>query len=228
MYPYYRRGMQLSANDIGAAQQLYGLPDATPAPISAPPAHSSTPLSITLNPVSPPGVAAQTTVTGTVAGGVPPLALQYQTDRGYSGKIAAENPGTWSATGVNLVPGANTITVTAFDSAHQTASQSEVVTRTAAVTGGGTTPLSVLITAPSSAVSTARVATISVGGTSAGGTGITQVTWQTSTGASGTADGTDHWLASRIPLLTGTNTIVIRAFDARGVNAWAAAVVVRP
>ena len=90
MYPYYRRGMQLSANDIGAAQQLYGLPSETPAPISTSPVRPANPLSITLNPVSPPGQAAQMTVSGTVAGGVPPLALQYQTDRGYSGKITRE------------------------------------------------------------------------------------------------------------------------------------------
>ena len=128
---------------------------------------------------------------------------------------------------MNLVTGANTITVTAFDSAHQTASQSQVVNRAVPASSAAPTPLAVLITSPSSAVTTSKAATISVGGTSSGGTGITDVTWQTSTGASGTADGTDHWLASRIPLLTGTNTIVIRAFDARGVSALAAAVVVR-
>ena len=36
MYPYYRRGMQLSANDIGAARQLYGAP-AVVAPIEQAP-----------------------------------------------------------------------------------------------------------------------------------------------------------------------------------------------
>jgi hypothetical protein len=196
-------------------------------PVSAP-VQSATPLSLKLDPAPAPDEAAQTTVTGTVSGGVPPLAVQYQTDHGYSGKVILGNAGTWSATGVGLVTGANTVTVTAFDSARQSASQSEVINRAAAVSSAGTAPLRVAITSPSSAVTTAKAATISVSGTASGGTGITQITWQSSTGATGTADGAGHWLASNIPLLTGTNTIVIRAFDARGASAWAAAVVVHP
>ncbi len=35
MYPYYRRGMQLSAHDIGAVQTLYGAPGAAPAQAGA-------------------------------------------------------------------------------------------------------------------------------------------------------------------------------------------------
>ncbi len=34
MYPYYQRGMQLSKNDIGAAQQLYGVPGGSSGSIS--------------------------------------------------------------------------------------------------------------------------------------------------------------------------------------------------
>jgi hypothetical protein len=230
MYPYYRRGMQLSANDIGAAQTLYGAPAVgSSAPITAAPVSSTTPLTLTLNAVSPPGQAAQTAISGSVTGGVPPLSLQYQTDHGYSGKVTAGNSGTWSAAGVPLATGANTVTVTALDSAQHAASQSEVITRTAtAAPSTGTAPVSIVITAPSSAVTTVKGAILSVAGTSSGGTGITQVTWQTSSGTAGTASGTDHWLASNIPLLTGTNTIVIRAFDAKGSTAWAAVVAVRP
>jgi hypothetical protein len=77
-------------------------------------------------------------------------------------------------------------------------------------------------------VTTENAATVSVGGTSAGGNGITQITWQTSTGASGTAVGTTQWLASNIPLLVGTNTIVVRTFDVAGASAWASVVVTRP
>ena len=133
----------------------------------------------------------------------------------------------WTAAGVGLVTGTNTVTVTAFDSSRQTASQSEVVSRTAPPSSAITTPVTVHITSPASAVTTAKSATISVSGTFSGGAGVTQVTWQSSTGATGTAAGTSLWLASNIPLLTGTNTIVIRASDARGATAWAAVVVVR-
>jgi hypothetical protein len=236
MYPYYRRGMQLSANDIGAARQLYGSfigAPASAAPITVAPVNSVvsvnavSPLSLILNPIPPPGVAAQTAIGGTVSGGVGLVAVQYQTDHGYSGKAVVTSSGIWTAAGVVLVTGTNNVTVTAFDSANHTVSQTTAVTRSAASSSAATTPISVLITSPSSAVSTAKGATVSVGGTSAGGAGITRVTWQTSTGGAGTAVGTDPWLASNIPLFTGTNTIVIRAFDATGASAWASAVVVR-
>jgi hypothetical protein len=74
---------------------------------------------------------------------------------------------------------------------------------------------------------TTGAATLSLAGTASGGAGIVKVTWQTSTGSTGTASGTAHWITSSIPLLVGTNTIVVRAYDANGANAWAAVVAVR-
>jgi hypothetical protein len=234
MYPYYQRGMQLSKNDIGAAQQLYGVPGSAAVPVAAPittapimiaPVSSTDPLSLTLNPISAP--AAQTAIAGTVSGGVGTVTVQYQTDHGYSGK-ATVSSGTWSAAGVTLVIGTNNITVTAFDSASHTASQTETVTVAAASSSAASAPLFIRIVSPSSSVTTNNAAMVSVGGTSAGGNGITQITWQTSTGASGTAIGTTQWLASNIPLLVGTNTIIVRTFDVAGTMAWATVVVVRP
>jgi hypothetical protein len=254
MYPYYHRGAQLSANDIGAARELYGVPGnvapsaetapqtpvtvtttiapapapvPAPAPAPAPVPTPAKPLSLTLNAVPSPGAATQTSISGTVVGGVAPLTVQFQTDKGYTGKASVSASGTWSAAGVALVAGSNTITVTAFDSSHQTISQSEQVNRTASAPTAAAGPVRVQITSPSAAVSTAKGTTVSVGGAASGGVGITQVTWQTSTGQSGTADGTDHWLATNIPLMTGTNTVLIRAYDAAGASAWASVVVVR-
>jgi hypothetical protein len=231
MYPYYQRGMELSKNDIGAAQQLYGVPNGAPAaaaPITAAPLQSSSTLSLTFNPISAPGQAPETAIAGTFSGGTGTVTVQYQTDHGYTGKAAVESSGTWNATGVTLVVGTNNITVTAFDSANHTASQTEAVTVTAAPSSAVTAPLSIKIVSPSSAVTTENAASVSVGGTSAGGNGITQITWQTSNGASGTAVGTSQWLASNIPLLVGTNTIVVRSFDVAGASVWASVDVVRP
>jgi hypothetical protein len=230
MYPYYKRGMPLSANDMGAAQALYGAPANAPEPpaaISAPPAPlpSPVPLSLTLNPVTPPGQASQLTLSGTVSGGAPPLSLQYQTDHGYSGKAAVGSSGLWTASGVGLVTGSNTITVTAYDAAQKTASQSATVTRIAATPVG--TPVSVRITTPAAAVAATASGTIALAGTASGGAGITQVIWQTPAGATGPATGTDHWLANNIPLLTGTNTVVVRAYDSTGSMGWATEIVVR-
>jgi hypothetical protein len=236
MYPYYQRGVPLSKNDIGAAQQLYGvlnsaapvtLAPVTLAPVTVAPVNSTSPLSLTLNPIPAPAQASQIAIAGTVSGGVGTVTVQYQTDHGYSGK-ATVSAGTWNATGVTLVVGTNNITVTAFDSANHTVSHTETVTVTAPAASSSTAPLSIRITSPSSTVTTENAATVSVGGTSVGGNGITQITWQTSTGASGTAVGTTQWLASSIPLLVGTNTIVVRTFDAAGASAWASVVVTRP
>jgi hypothetical protein len=41
------------------------------------------------------------------------------------------------------------------------------------------------------------------------------------------ATGTNHWLAAGVPLLRGTNTIVVRVWDEKGSTAWASAVVIR-
>jgi hypothetical protein len=183
---------------------------------------------LTLNPISAPAQAGTIEIGGTVSGGTGPVTVQYQTDHGYSGKATVGTSGTWSATGVTLVTRTNNITVTAFDSASHTASQTESVTVAAASSSVATAPLSIRIVSPSASVTTDNATTISVGGTSGGGNGITQITWQTSAGASGTAVGTSQWLASNIPLLVGTNTIFVRSYDVAGASAWASVVVVRP
>jgi hypothetical protein len=227
MYPYYRRGMQLSARDIGAAQALYGAPGLNPpVPISAAPLPSPVPLNLVLNTVPPPGQAVQISLSGTISGGAAPVTIQWQTDHGYSGKATAGIGGTWTAAGITLATGANIVTISAVDSAHQTVTQSVSITRlqTAPVSGGA--PVSISISTPSSAVFSTGNTTISLAGTAAGGTGITQVTWQTSSGARGNATGADRWIAANIPLLTGTNTIIVHAVDAKGASAWASVVVV--
>jgi hypothetical protein len=225
MYPYYRRNAQLSANDIGAIQGLYGKPNAPPPP--APPVTTTpppSPLSLTLNAISSPGQSPQVSIAGSFSGGVPPITVQWQNDRGYTGKGTAAS-GAWSASGITLVTGSNTLTVTAVDSARHTVSQSASITRSQAP--AGLSPISISITSPSSAVVTAKAATLSVSGTAAGGSGVTQVTWQTLAGTSGIASGAEHWSVSSIPLLVGTNTIIVRAFDATGSTAWASVVAVR-
>ncbi len=231
MYPYYRRGMVLSANDIGAVQTLYGKPagSVTPAPVSAPVAVTPPArlVSLTINPIPVAGQAAQIPVSGTVAGGVPPLTVQWKTDQGYSGSVVPSGSGIWNVPVIALVPGTNTLTFTAFDSRDQTATQSALITRLqpTPVTGGA--PVAVSITSPASSVSTTGNAGITLAGNAAGGAGIVQVVWSTAAGVSGTATGVGPWLASNIPLLTGTNTVVIRAIDSKGASAWAAAIVVR-
>ena len=226
MYPYYRRGLQLSKNDVGAIQALYGAPAGATTPPAAVTIAPTAPLTLTVNPVPTSIRAAQISLTGSVSGGKAPYALQYQTDHAAGASISPSTTGSWSATNVPLTMGANTITVTAYDSAKASASQSITVTRTA-VNAVQAAPISIRISTPAVSVSSTRATNFSLAGTASGGTGIQVVTWQSSTGATGTATGTDHWVASGVPLLTGTNTVVVRASDANGGTAWATAVIVR-
>jgi hypothetical protein len=245
MYPYYRRGMQLSAHDIGAVQIFYGAPGAAPAqagaitaaptpaaptqttPATPAPTTPATPVSLTLNAIASPGTAAQASISGTVKGGAAPLSVSWQTDHGYSGRATVAANGTWTATGITLVAGTNTVTATVFDSANKTASESATVTRQQASPTTSAAPMSIHITSPSSAVLTQTGTTVSLSGTASGGTGVTKVTWQTSGGASGTATGVGPWVAANIPLLLGSNTIMVKAFDGGTDSAWASIVVVR-
>jgi Matrixin len=222
MYPYYRRGMVLSSGDIKAVQSLYGVRGSVPATgTSVVPAA----LGLTLSPIASPETAAQISISGAVSGGTPPFTVNWQTNQGSTGKGVVGTSGTWSAAAVPLVAGANTLTVTAFDSAQKTATETAVVTRSQ--TSSSPAPIAVRITAPASAVITASGSSISLAGTASGGAGIAQVTWQSSGGSGGTANGVGPWVAPNVPLLVGTNTIVVRAFDATGASAWASVVVVR-
>jgi hypothetical protein len=68
-------------------------------------------------------------------------------------------------------------------------------------------------------------ATVAFSGTATAS--VTSVTWFNSTGASGQATGTQQWTIPAIPLLEGTNTITVNAFNAAGASAWRAVTVVR-
>jgi hypothetical protein len=183
--------------------------------------------------VPAPGTAASINAAGSVSGGTPPISIQWQTDHAQSGSAILGANNIWTTAGIPLAAGSNTLTVTAFDAARQSSTQTALITRIqpAPVSGTGvatsSSPVSVTITSPASAVSTTNAATLSLAGRASAGAGVAQIVWQTAAGASGTAIGTGSWLATGIPLYTGTNTILIRAFDAKGGAAWASAVVVR-
>jgi len=68
-------------------------------------------------------------------------------------------------------------------------------------------------------------ATIAFSGTATAG--VTSLTWSNSTGPSGNANGTAQWNVPAIPLLVGTNTITVKAYNASGASAWRAVTVVR-
>jgi hypothetical protein len=249
MYPYYRPGRALSANDIGAALELYnaaGSKPATPAttmitttvmpstPVVTPAAPvipaagapANTALALVVNAPASVTKSAAIELTGTLTGGKGNGAVEWQTDHGYSGGAELAASGSWTSASIPLVTGVNTITVLAYDAADQVTTKTAIVTlQSANVTA--TSPVTISIASPVAPVVTVKSSTITVSGKASGGAGITSVTWETSNGATGAACGTDTWVASGIPVPQGNTTVMIKAHDANGASAWVAVVAVR-
>ncbi len=237
MYPYYRFGAVLSPSDIAGIQSLYGSPN------------TAAPLGLT---ISNPATAAVTTaalsisLSGTAAGGTGALQVDWTSNQGGSGP--ASGSASWSIGAVPLSPGSNVITVQVTDSVGHTASSAITVTQqvstvlpptiptlpiapitptpptlpTAPTSAG---PPSLNITSPGMTILATSLDTIAMSGTATAN--VISVTWTNSTGSSGNAAGTTSWTAAGIPLLVGTNTITVNAFDAAGDSAWRAVTVVR-
>lgn len=71
-------------------------------------------------------------------------------------------------------------------------------------------PLLLAVIAPPSSTT---ASSISISGTVSGGTGSVQVSWTSSNGTSGTAQGSSNWIIPTIPLSAGSNVITITAAD---------------
>ena len=248
MYPYYQPGRALSTGDIGAALELYNpagskpatmitttaaptTPVVTPAAPAAPVtpvagAPANTALALVVNAPASTTKSAAIELNGTLTGGKGNGTVQWQTDHNYSGSATLNASGAWTSTSIPLVTGENTITVLAYDAADRVTTKTAIVTLQAAnVTA--TSPVTISIASPVAPVVTVKSSTITVSGKASGGAGITTITWQTSTGAAGTACGTDTWVAAGIPVPQGNTTVMIKAHDANGASAWVAVVAVR-
>ena len=90
---------------------------------------------------------------------------------------------------------------------------------------GGQSPLSVSFTSPTAgAPYTTANSSITISG-GAYGQNVTQVTWASDRGGSGTAAGTTTWSASGIALQSGSNAITVTARDSAGHQASAVLIV---
>jgi hypothetical protein len=243
MYPYYKMAMSLSSLDISTVQTLYAAQDSAPPPPPSP--TPSAPLVLMVNPPSATTTGASVGVSGSTSGGKGTVSVGWSTDKGSSGTAqgsTSPNLTSWTIAAIPLVIGLNTITIAASDTATRTA-QSFAVTRQAtpaqvaptapttpttptAPKSTDTTPPALNISSPGSSTMSTSSASITFSGTASDNVGVTSVTWSTNTGSSGAATGTTQWSAS-IPLLTGSNTVTIRASDAAGNIAWRSVVVTR-
>ncbi len=84
-------------------------------------------------------------------------------------------------------------------------------------TGPDTVAPALAITTPASGGAyTTTASSLALGGTATDNIGVTQVSWASNRGGSGTASGTTSWTASSIALQTGTNVLTVTARDAAG------------
>ena len=233
MYPYYRLGEEISNDDIAGIQALYGPPNGSPRSTPTPP--TTPPISLTIQ--NPSGANLQTTaamqaVSGSVSNAVGSPAVTWQTDHGQAG--SATGSSAWSIASVPLLTGENTITVSAIDSNHQTATQSVQITRTTDTvtppppppTRPDAVPPTLSIQSPSSTIVQTSQAVMTVTGLASDNVGVAKVTWQNAVMGSGKATGTTNWSAA-IPIYPGTNTLILRAYDAAGNSSWRSITVVR-
>jgi hypothetical protein len=166
--------------------------------------------------------AASITATGTASSAVGVARVEWANSRGGSGMAAGTAQ--WSAGPIPLQPGQNVLTFTARDRAGMAASRTLTVSM---ATGSDTVAPTLSITSPSTATVLTSASSIRITGTAADNSGVIEVTWTTSAGASGKASGTTYWTAADIPLLVGANVVIIRARDAAGNTSWRSVTVTR-
>ena len=238
MYPYYRKTVGLTADDIAAILQLYAAQDATPNPNPPPPPPPSpnpapNPLTLTVQIPASPTTASSLAITGTTSGGSGTVQVSWSVSTGSSG--SAQGSATWTIGAVPLSLGDNGITITARDSNQNQVNRSFTVTRQSAPapspnpppSGPDTTPPTLNIVSPSSTNLSTSSSSLIVSGTAQDNVVVAAVTWASSNGDSGTAVGTNNWTTPPIPVYIGTTTITIRAKDAAGNTSWRSLTVTR-
>jgi hypothetical protein len=189
-------------------------------------------LTVTFNDTTPPTIAitsptagstystsiSSLTLGGVAADNVAVSQVTWANNRGGSG--TASGTTSWTASGIILQPGANVLTVTAWDAASNTAVASLTITVS------DTTPPTVAITSPTAGSTySTSISSLTLAGTAADDVGVTQVTWTNSRGGSGTTSGTTSWMAGGITLQPGTNVLTVTAQDAASNSATASVTV---
>jgi len=151
------------------------------------------------------------TIIGTASDNAGIDRVTWVNNKGGQGICSGTN--SWNAT-VLLAIGANTITMTAYDTAGNSTNASIVITRLA-----DNVPPAVTITLPTTDPSyESSVGSISISGTASDNVGVSEVRWSNTSvpNQSGVCNGTTNWSVGSIPLQLGANVIVITAFDVNG------------
>ena len=166
--------------------------------------------------------ASSLTLGGTASDNVAVTQVTWSNNRGGSG--TASGTTSWSVAGITLQSGSNILTVTARDAAGNTRTDTLTVTY-----NPDTTQPSITITSPTSnSTLTTSSSSITLRGSASDNVGVTQVTWSSNRGGSGTATGTTSWNTSSISLVRGTTAFTVTARDAAGNTRTDTLTVTRP
>lgn len=168
---------------------------------------------------SPTSDPAYSTVSFTIALGgmasdnVGVIGVTWSNDQGGSGSAVMSGTN-WSISPISLVPGVNTITISASDAAGNTPGNDTI---SVTCTPPDTQSPTITIINPTSDLNyQSSSSPIALSGTSSDNVGVTSVTWSNDRGGSGTASGTTSWSVPSIALVSGVNIITVSSFDAAG------------
>lgn len=158
---------------------------------------------------------AKLSLAGTSTDNIGVISVSWSNSRGGSGTCAGTS--SWSATGISLQPGQNTITATATDAAGNKG------TATLTVAFTDVTPPVIKITVPTTAATyTTNDTSVTLKGFATDNVGVTSPTWANNRGGSGTStmvNGT--WTSSKIALMPGANVLTVTETDSSGNKATA-------
>ncbi len=233
MYAYYQRATKLTAEDIGAVLTLYAAQDPANAPANPPVTPPTTPAPApkpTINITSPTAsgtyatTASAMTVSGTAAYANGIINITWLSSSGAKG--TAGGTSSWSSGVIGLLNGQNTITISVNGAGGASASATLAVTFTPPAQKDTTPPSLTLVSPSFTSVSTSSQ-TITFMGEASDNVGVVSVTCENSNTTMVTAVGTTSWTCKNIPLLTGSNPIMVRARDAAGNVGWRSVYVTR-
>lgn len=132
--------------------------------------------------------------------------VTWATDRGASGTAVGRDR--WTVPGFAVPVGTTVVTVTARNTAGETATDTLILTRRQGA------DLKVSVTTPSAAPWSTTASTIAVRGTASDN--VVRVSWAADWGGSGLATGTTQWIIPTLSLRIGANKVTVTAHDREG------------
>jgi hypothetical protein len=150
-------------------------------------------------------------ISGTASDNIEVTEVSWTSSSGGSG--TASGTSSWSIADADLEEGDNVFTISAVDAAGNTSDDAITITY---VPPDNESP-SVSITSPSSS-GTYKTSSpsVDISGTASDNIEVTEVSWNSSSGGSGTASGTSSWSIADADLEEGDNVFTISAVDAAG------------